>query len=425
MPTLYSRKWMQQRSCALLFALCLTLSLSAGKSTVFILSLDGWRHDYTDRAATPFIDTFIETGAYSHEVIPNFPSVTFQSHVAIATGAPAAVHGITGNTFYDNRTRQTYRYAGSAALLEAEPIWTTATRQGVRTLVLDWVNSHQQNGPYASAYYLDGYTRGISDRERIGRVLETWKNDEHTDPLRLVLAYGESPDKEGHRFGPDSDRITQTVAALDAYVKEIYKTALSIWKRTREPGDVFYFMLLSDHGMSPITHLVDLAEAAGLQAGDGTVRLTTGTVGHLFFDQIEDPKRRQQQLESAYQKLKKHPFLNVYMRESLPSNWDYHHPYRTGDLVVELHNHHAFRAGLSTVIREVDPDSHFLGTHGYDPDKDRDMHTVLYLQRYPEPLGGISLGTVSLLQIHATIARLLGIEPARTARQDSVIRDLP
>lgn len=132
----------------LLVGICLfSSSAAAGNNTVFIISMDGIRPDYIERSDTLFIDAMRDHGAYSLQVMPVFPSVTFQSHSNIATGTLPQQHGVTLNSFYDRRTREFSRFAGDQALLEAEPIWTTATRQGVRTLVLDWVKAHNQQGP--------------------------------------------------------------------------------------------------------------------------------------------------------------------------------------------------------------------------------------------------------------------------------------
>ncbi len=111
---------------------------AAGKNVVLWISIDGCRGDYVDRGVTPFLQSLMDHGQYTKKLTPVFPSLTFPSHVCEATGVRPGVNGIVSNTWYDTTTHQKYNMPGDPRLLEAEPIWLTATRQGVRTAVLDW-----------------------------------------------------------------------------------------------------------------------------------------------------------------------------------------------------------------------------------------------------------------------------------------------
>lgn len=389
----------------------------SGKATVFLISLDGIRPDYLERADTPFLDELMADGVWSMEMVPVFPSATFPSHVSIATGVAPEQHGITANSFYDNRTQRLYRYPGDAALLEAEPIWTTASRQGVRTLVLDWVMAHNQTGPYATAYFGERYSRGLSDEERIGKVLQQWEEDTGDEPIRFILAYGESPDKEGHRYGPDAPEVAAAMAEGDSLLRQTYDKALALW-RAGNPGDndSFYFVVLSDHGMSSVDALVNLVHAADIGDIDGVRWVTTGNVGHVFFDQV-DAAERQQVLANTLTNLQAHDFLRVYRRDDIPEAWGYRHPHRVGDLVVVLDQGLTFSARASDVSVPVETVGGPLGMHGYHPEEDPNMNTVLVVHRYPQPLGGGDLGRVDSLRIHALLARILDIEPAEGAKR--------
>src|SRR5215208_8214853 len=98
---------------------------------VIWLSLDGMRGDYVDRDRDrlPTLSRLMRDGAFTRELAPVFPSITFPSHVSQVTGVPVSQHGVSGNTFYDSRTKRLYKYPDDAALIEAEPIWMTAARQ--------------------------------------------------------------------------------------------------------------------------------------------------------------------------------------------------------------------------------------------------------------------------------------------------------
>ncbi|MCC5808417.1 MAG: alkaline phosphatase family protein [Opitutales bacterium] len=395
-----------------------TSAAAEGRATVFLISLDGMRADYFERADTPFFDELAAAGAYSMETTGVFPSVTFSSHVSIATGTKAEVHGITANSFYDARTRRLHRYAGDQALLEAEPFWTTATRQGVRTIVLDWVNAHNQTGPHTSAYFGESYTRGISDEERIARVVDTWERDDHDEPLRFVLAYAESPDKEGHRAGPVSDLVDRRMEEMDTLMRQTTDRVRTLWERIAGPDDTLYVIITSDHGMAPVEYHVDLRKGSEI---DERVRaVATSALVHFFFDAIEDPDERGEIKATVQRDLAELEPITVHTRDSMPAEWRYNHPYRTGDIVATVPVPYAFfRHNGEEMIQPASVTGRFFGAHGYDPRTHPEMNTVLFMQRWPEPLGGTDLGEISLLQIHATVCALLGIDPAPTARTDA------
>lgn len=397
-----------------LFLAGAAIAVAAGKTTVFLISLDGIRPDYIERVDTPFFDSMMETGAYSLQMSPAFPTVTFQSHVNIATGAKAAIHGVTMNSFYDTRTRTRTRMAGDQALLEAEPFWTTATRQGVRTLVLDWVKSHNQTGPYATAYFGTSYTRGMRDEDRVERILQTWEDDRHEEPLRFILAYAESPDTEGHRYGPDAPETVARLGELDTFMKSVRERVIALWERDAGPEDVLYFIALSDHGMAATEYHVDLRK--GMEIDQRITVMTTSAFSHFFFDQIEDRTEAAELKASIRKKLESIEPITVFARDELPEEWGYAHPYRTGDLIALLPGNHAFfRHDGDEVIQPSRVTGRFFGAHGYDPRTEPTMMTVFFAQRFPEPLRRGNLGPIHASQIHATVAALLGIEPSPQA----------
>lgn len=390
-----------------------------GASTVFIVSLDGIRSDYIERSETPFIDELMASGAWSLRMRPAFPSLTFTTHTTLSTGVGPEKHGVTGNEFYDTRTGVSLRFPGDSLLLEAEPIWTTAARQGVRVLVLDWVLAHQQTGPNTTAYFGEAYARNIPDDERIQRVLDLWAADDDPEPIRFVMAYGESPDKEGHLYGPDAPELEVTMAAADALLKQTFDQAYALWEQSKQDGDTFYFILVSDHGMSKADHVAHLPQLAGVMGREDIGFITGGNVGHIFVDKVAESERAGL-ITGMLQNLSKHPFLRAYARDDLPEEWELRHPTRTGDIFVALDKGYTLTrrplAGVAPHSRLFGP----IGVHGYDPATNPEMDTVFIAQRFPEPLGRGDLGQVLAKQVHATLAKLLDIEPAPDADPDAL-----
>ena len=74
------------------------LTASARHYTV-VISLDGFRWDYTEWYNTPFFDLMATEGV-SSGLIPSYPSKTFPNHYALATGLYPDNHGIVANEFF-------------------------------------------------------------------------------------------------------------------------------------------------------------------------------------------------------------------------------------------------------------------------------------------------------------------------------------
>lgn len=397
------------------------------KTVVVWISLDGWRSDYLDRGASPFLNEMARQGASSRALIPVFPSLTFPSHVSQATGVGVEKHGIPSNSFYDDETGLFYRYPGDAALLEAEPIWLTAARQGLRVASLDWTLSHNQLGPIRTAYFDPAFDGKLSDADRLNRLLSLWREDRGDEPLRLLLGYASGLDKAGHSNGPDAPEVVDAIREMDGLLEHFHAELLDLWHAKMAPEDQLIVLLTTDHGMSTVSTMVDLDRLAGVEQAPGVVRLTSGNIGHLFFTERNDPER-EAKIDQVIERVNRFDFARAFRRDLLPQAWEYRHPTRVGDVVVVLETSFAFSGrGFETAdgrvtapVEEVDGP---LGMHGYDPVTNPEMLGAAILWRFPEPIGGLDLGPVHSLQLHATVARLLGITPAEGARQDGI--DLP
>lgn len=385
-----------------------------GQATLVWISMDGVRADYLDRGNLPFFKRLQTEGAFSRHFQPSFPPITFPSHCSEATGVPVEKHGITGNNFYDSATQQSYHFPGDSTLLQAEPIWLTAERQGVRTLVYDWPLSQAEHGPLHADYFNEKYEDAPSDGDRLNRLLDTWRNDAAAPPaghppLRLIMGYVNVADHVGHQEGPDSPAIADAMQALDANLASFHERALALWKERAQPGDRLYLLLTTDHGMSKVDYLVHLEKMLGVVPNQPEVNVqTVGNIGSVF---VSGPDR-EKRLADYIEKLKAWPFVRVFRREDLPKKWGYAHPTRVGDLVAILPKGYTFsRASPQPVSEGNNP----KGMHGYPVEENPEMEGVTLLWRDPQPIGGKDFGPVSWDQYHPTAARLLGIKPAEGA----------
>lgn len=385
-----------------------------GQATLVWISMDGVRADYLDRGNLPFFKRLQTEGAYSRHFQPSFPPITFPSHCSEATGVPVEKHGITGNNFYDSATQQSYHFPSDSTLLQAEPIWLTAERQGVRTLVYDWPLSQAEHGPLHADYFNEKYEDAPSDGERLDRLLDTWRKDADVPPaghppLRLIMGYVNVADHVGHQEGPDSPSIADAMQTLDGVMGSFQERALALWKERAAPDDRLYFLFTTDHGMSKVDHLVNLEKMLGVVPNQPDVNVqTVGNMGSVFVSGPDREKRIAEYIE----KLKAWPIVRVFRREDLPPKWGYAHPTRVGDLVAILPKGYTYSRGAPQPVSEG---SNPKGMHGYPVEDNPEMEGVTLLWRFPQPIGGKDFGPVSWSQYHPTAARLLGIQPAAGA----------
>jgi predicted AlkP superfamily pyrophosphatase or phosphodiesterase len=395
----------------------------APRAVVVWISIDGVRPDYLERADTPFFDRMMREGAYSLALAPMFPSLTFPNHVAQSTGAPASVHGVPLNSFYDRIADRSYFYPGFARILQAEPIWNTAERQGRRTAVYDWVLSHQQRGPHATSFSGSGYDAALSDKDRIRPLLNAWRKDEAREPLRLLMGYMVAPDKVGHESGPDAPEMAEVMREMDRHIYWFTQQAIRLFERRMGPNDELYILVTSDHGMSTVHTAVNPRELTGLSreedAGDEIILMTTGNLAHIFLHKLSEDQR-QIRAQEILARIAPHSFATAYRRDELPEQWSYAHPDRVGDIVIKLATGHTFSRRTPGLTSTAAAAGAPVGMHGYDVANNPEMNGIALVWRYRQPIGGIDLGSTHSLQLHATVAEWLGIEPSDQARPDPI-----
>src|SRR5258706_4086711 len=142
---------------------------------VILISFDGWRWDYFDRALVPNVKQLAARGVRAKELIPSFPSLTFPNHYTIVTGLYPGHHGIVENSMWDPMRRVKFTLSSpevrNAEWWGGEPIWVTAINGGLRAYDMFLprseaaIKSVRPNRWWA----FDGR---VSDEERVNRVID-------------------------------------------------------------------------------------------------------------------------------------------------------------------------------------------------------------------------------------------------------------
>ncbi len=399
--------WPTVRSILLLLLLPLPLLLAAGESwadskwepTVIVLSWDGVRHDTPSRIELPGIGRLLRDGARAEKLIPIYPSSTFPNHVAIATCAHADRHGIIDNRFWD-RERGDFAYSADASWIEAEPIWITAERQGVKSASFFWVGSETDWRGQAASYRITPFDRDYPEAGKVDQIL-AWLDLPDAERPRLLMSWWRGTDRVAHAKGPEHPDVLIRLAEQDVELVRLLEglDARKAWRDTT-------LIVLSDHGMTAVDEGLDLPEIfaeAGIPA-----RIRFGSsVANVYLDQESDTDRAVRLLESI-------PGPAVFRRDEVPEVLRLSHPLRSGDLVVLTEPPYYFsrEGGLERWLR---PGLGLLGYerghHGYSPEHP-DMAGIFFaMGRGVAP--GTRLGRIGVLDVAPTVASLLGIEAPR------------
>jgi predicted AlkP superfamily pyrophosphatase or phosphodiesterase len=372
----------------------------AGLSVVILLSLDGVRPDYLDRDPLPAFARVAADGLRAEGLVPVFPSSTFPSHVSIATCAPVDRHGIVANTFLD-RARGLFDYGNDASWIEAEPLWATAERQGVRAATFFWVGSETPWHGVAAHYRRAPFDASVGEGEKVDQIL-AWLDLPPEERPRLVLSWWHGTDAEGHAHGPDSPEVHAAMKAEDRELGRLLAglDARDAWKSTT-------LVLVSDHGMTELSESVDPMATLAEHGLHGRF-LSGGPFGHVYLD---DPTRAAE----AAAALDALPKVEAWTADAIPERFRYRYPGRMGDVFVLAEP--PLRLGGGSRLGDLRYALGHLfgrtqGAHGYDPARVPEMRAIL-LAMGRGVLPGTHVGAPSSLDVAPTVTRLLGIEPPR------------
>lgn len=392
-------------------------------NTVFWLSIPGFRTDYVKKANSPFFDKIIGEGAESKKLKPMFPCLTYPSHATLATGAPVEKHGIPANTF--RKDGETLKDPTDASLLMAEPIWVTATRQGRRTIVHDWPLSQNQSGDHSAAHFLTDYDASLTDQQRLDKIMEVWTADKDKKKIRLVMARLNSINDAGHQFGPRAEETITTVTALDKTLETFFGQLQEKWKTLSNPGDNLVLLITTDHGMAELQKNINLPVLMGEIMNKRADYLANEAIAHIYFKDLPESDSAKNKFFEAFDRdLKSKIFWRSYTKENLPAEWKFNAADRIGDRILIAKSGFAFTDAESDdgePVFEPSAGPKLFGSWGYPVEDSSRMNGQSILWGFPNgsPATG-DLGTISSLQLHPTVCKLLGIDPAKTATAEAL-----
>ena len=380
------------RKAILTLILTITALLSAcakNDQVTVIISLDGFRWDYTQWYDTPFLDRMAEEGVEA-ALIPSYPSKTFPNHYTLATGLFPDHHGIIGNKFINRATGKKFSLSNREVKHDAryyggEPIWLTAQRQGLRTAVFYWPGSDVAvQGKYPDKYFNYDQEPRLTFGQRIDGILKQLRRPEAKRP-QLIMAYFEQPDHNGHVYGPQAKQTRIAVMEIDKLISNLYERIQKL-----PISDKVNFIVVSDHGMTltmPEKHI------------DARQYLKKEWYYDIEGDAPANVYAREGCADSICQALQGVDHIRVWHRTEVPYYLHYGTNENVGDVVIDTELGWLFS----------DKKAEYGGTHGYDPSYN-DMHALF--RAVGPAFKHISLPHISNVDVYPLLCHLLGIEPA-------------
>ncbi|WAQ96882.1 ENPP4-like protein [Mya arenaria] len=357
---------------------------------VLVISMDGFRWDYIQKANTPNFDDFAAKGTRAKYINNTFITKTFPCHYSIATGLFEESHGIIANSMYDPVTQKHFTMSSKESFWwdGGEPLWATVQRSDLRSAVYYWPGSEAEiRGLRPNIYF--PYNESVNFYSRVDTVVQWLANDSYN--IDFAMLYFHEPDHTGHMYGPDSTEVLTKVEEMDAilgYIVESFTNA-SLWANVN-------VLVTSDHGMTEISHdkTIDL-----LAYVDNAAMEQVPSMGPVANIRVADGM-----LEEVIANLSSAPHLKVYRREEVPEFWYYKNNERILDIVAVADEHWSIIMNASAYTYNG------KGGHGYD-NRLMSMKPIFYA-RGPDIRSGYETRPFNSVDIYPTVCRLLGARPA-------------
>lgn len=230
---------------------------------LLLISFDGFRNDYLQRAHLPHLESFKKEGVYAKNGLKNvFITKTFPNHFTLVTGLYEESHGIVGNTMFDPVLNETFNLYTKPEVARdprwfdvgAEPIWVTNQLQNCkhRSGVIMWPGCEAPvKGVLPTRYF--GYNPKMSNYSRVDQIVKWFNATDY--PINLGVLYFEQPDEIGHAFGASSVQVVETIQGLDKVVGYLLS---ELEKNKLLHG--MNIIITSDHGMVDAENVINLDE---------------------------------------------------------------------------------------------------------------------------------------------------------------------
>lgn len=366
------------------------------RHAVLLVSIDAFRANYIERGLTPNLVALAREGATTPYMLPSFPSLTFPNHYTLVTGRVPDRNGIVNNTMRDPMLGR-FSLSNHAATsdgrwwAQAEPIWVTAQKHGLRTATMFWPGTEAEIHGMRPDHWIP-FDDTMTSRQRVEKLL-SWIDEPGPKPAFDTL-YFDAVDHAGHEFGPDSREV-------DTALREVDDALGYLVAGLRERGllDGTDMVVVSDHGMAdvPRGNIVFADDETDLDAIDP---VSWGVMATF------NPKPGVDGTQAVARLLGPHEHMRCYRKDALPERLDYGHNARVPAILCLADTGWAITSH-ATLAARTSPMSR--GEHGYD-NLDPAMR-ALFVARGPDFARGVTIAPFPNVDVYPLLAYLLRIEP--------------
>src|SRR5690606_29374352 len=240
--------------------------------------------------------------------------------------------------------------------------------------------------------------------------------------LRLLMLRLEDIARAGLVHGPRADETYAAVAKTDQALQTFFDTVRAEWATLAPPNANLVIFITTDHGLAELDKNVNIAHLLGDEMMKNADIIAHDAVANLFFKDLTGSEGEQKIFMDKFDnELSKRIYFRTLKREELPADWAYLHPDRTGDRILVLKTGYAFADHKpDEPIFDPADGPGFFGGFGYPVGESIRMSGQIFLAGYPQsPLSG-ALDEIGQLAFHATVCKLLGIEPAAGAATETL-----
>lgn len=351
-------------------------------------------------------------------MLPSFPSVTFPNHYTLVTGLYPESHGVVGNSFWDPELQEEFYYTDSNAMQakwwHGEPLWVTAEEQGVRVATHMWPGSEAHIGDLEPSF-VDKYNGSEVLERKVSTILgyldkpgpDMLSVDTIVDDQRpqLIAAYVPNVDADGHKYGPNSTEIRDTIQAVDTMLGLLLDGLVS-----RNLTKIVNVVVVSDHGMATTStsrtiQFEDLIDPDLIEHIDGWPH---------YGLRPKDPTTVDSLYEQLLAKSNQMPGFDVYTKATMPARYHFTaNPRiaplwlipRTGWAIVQRDE---FEVGKAKASGEV---YHPRGIHGYDHEDP--LMRAIFIARGPAfpHQSGSRVDVFQNTEVYNILCDTIGVEP--------------
>ncbi|WP_372651218.1 ectonucleotide pyrophosphatase/phosphodiesterase [Halobacteriovorax sp.] len=365
------------------------------KPYVLLISIDGYRWDYTDKYGPKFLKQFKESGASVKSLRPSYPTKTFPNHLSLATGSYPVNHGIVGNSFYAPTMREEYSLRNREAVTDsrfylAKPIWVLAEEQSLLTATYFWPGSESEIDGLLPSYYLT-YNHSTPHEDRINTVLKWYKLPEDKRP-HLATLYFSDVDSAGHKYGPNSNEVKNAIFKVDQSIEKL-NTELS---KLNLPINI---IIVSDHGMAEVDpKKFELIASNELKEEIELSYKVIGSGPIVHFYMNDNPQTNTTSLLERINRNADH--FKCYDKASTPKKLNFRDSDRIGDFVCIANRDWSIGLTKGSLPK---------GNHGWSQYEGMDMHSILYAKG-PNFKDSFQIKTINNIDLYPMIAKLLDLK---------------